>query len=165
MIPSFQVPPAVLDIGTGSGILAIAAVKLGAKEIVAIDTDPVAIACARKNAAANQVRVWIDFQLSSPKELRRGFDLVVANLLPQEILRSASPISKRVRSRGFLIVSGILRGQKREIAAALAKRGLAVRHSRELKGWACLIFRKGAGSEERGGKNKVRRFCKGGKGI
>ncbi len=141
-IPCFPHMPAVLDVGTGSGILAIAALKLGAKEILAVDIDPVAVTCARKNAAANQARGGIDFRLGSPSDLRRIFDIVVANLLPQEILGSAAPLSKRVGSRGFLIVSGILRGQKREIAAAFAERGLAVWHSRELKGWVCLVLRR-----------------------
>jgi ribosomal protein L11 methyltransferase len=140
LIPYFPHPPAVLDVGTGSGILAIAALKLGAKEILAVDIDPVAVACARQNAVANQAGRRIDFRVSSPAGLRRVFDIVVANLLPQEILRSALPLSKRVGSRGVLIVSGVLRGQKREVAAAFAERGLAVWDSRELKGWVCLVL-------------------------
>ena len=141
IIPSFPQGPTILDVGTGSGILAIAAQKLGAKKILAIDIDPIAIDCARKNAAANQVKGVIDFRMGSLGGLRRRFDIVVANLLPQELLELGPMLARRVNSRGFLITSGILRGQKREIAAAFASRRLIPWLSRRLEGWVCLIFR------------------------
>lgn len=148
LIPLFPQGCAILDVGTGSGILAIAARKLKASKILAVDIDPVAIDCARKNVAANQVSGGIDFRVASPESLRGVFDIVVANLLPQEILKLTLPLSKRVNSRGALIVSGILRGQKREIAASFAGEGMDAWRSRELKGWACLILKKKAGFRE-----------------
>ena len=151
LIPSFPQGPTILDVGTGSGILAIAARKMGAKKVLAIDIDPIAVDCARKNAAANQVKGLIDFQVGSLSGLRRRFDIVVANLLPQELLKLAPLLATRVNSQGCLITSGILRGQKREIAAAFAERGLRVRLSRELKGWVCLIFRR----KSKGGSREV----------
>ena len=142
LIPSFPQGPAILDVGTGSGILAIAAQKLGARRILAIDIDPMAIDCARENAAANHVKGGIDFRVGSLGGLRRRFDIVVANLLPQELLKLAPSLTARVKSRGCLITSGILRRQKREIAAAFAEEDLTIGLSRERKGWVCFIFRR-----------------------
>ncbi len=88
-IPCFPGVPSVLDVGTGSGILTIAARKMGVKRIAAIDIDPVAIECARVNSRANRVGGGIVFRTASPEDLKVSFDLVVANLLPQELLRAA----------------------------------------------------------------------------
>jgi ribosomal protein L11 methyltransferase len=139
-IPSFPFKPTILDVGTGSGILALAARKLGAGKTLAIDIDSTAVECARKNAAANQVIEEIDFRVCSPDSLRRKFDIVVANLLPQELLMLAPALSRRVNIRGRLIISGILRGQKGEITAAFIDRGLKVAGSRESEGWVCLVL-------------------------
>jgi ribosomal protein L11 methyltransferase len=141
LIPSFAHPPAILDVGTGSGILALAARKLGAGKILAVDIDPQAIECARKNAAANRVIEEIDFQVGSAERGRRKFDVVLANLLPQEILLLTAALARRIKIRGRLILSGILRGQKREISYAFMDRGLKVVGSRERAGWVCLVLR------------------------
>jgi ribosomal protein L11 methyltransferase len=142
LIPAFPHRPTILDVGTGSGILAIAAQKLGAGKIVALDIDPIAVDSARKNAAANGDERGIDFRVASPGGLRRGFDIVVANLLPQELIVLTPSLAGRTRPGGYLILSGILRMQKTEIHSAFAKRGLSLRDSRELKGWVCLEYRK-----------------------
>jgi ribosomal protein L11 methyltransferase len=143
--------PSILDVGTGSGILAIAARKLGAKQVSAIDLDPVAIGCARKNAAANRIGKGIDFRAGSLNGLRRTFDIVVANLLPQELLNIAPSLPKRLSSGGTLIISGLLRGQKMEIISAFAKQGLEVLCSRESKGWVSLVM------EQKDGKKSGRK--------
>jgi ribosomal protein L11 methyltransferase len=132
--------PSMLDVGTGSGILAIAARKLGAKQVLAIDLDPVAIDCARKNAQRNHIDGGIDFRVGSLDGLRRVFDIVAANLLPQELLLLAPYLSKRISSRGSLIVSGLLRSQKKEMAAAFSRQGLEILCSRGSKGWASFVF-------------------------
>jgi len=142
LIPSFQQPPTVLDVGTGSGILAIAARKMGAGKTLAVDIDPVAVECARKNAAANRAK-RIDFRAGSPGRLRRRFDIVVANLLPQELLPLAPFLAGRIHRGGILVVSGVLREQKEEIGAAFLREELVLRAFRELKGWVCLEFRTG----------------------
>lgn len=141
-------PPTILDVGTGSGILAIASRKLGAKKVVAIDIDPVAIACARKNAAANRVGGRIDFRSGSVNSLRRVFDIAVANLLPQELLSLIPALSRRVASGGSLIASGFLLRQRKEIASAFAKEGLKVQRSLAQKGWSCLLLAKGRKEDE-----------------
>jgi len=135
--------PTILDVGTGSGILAIASRRLGSAEVVAIDIDPVAIACARENAAANRIDGKIDFSIGSADSLRRVFNIVVANLLPQELLGIRPALARRMSSKGSLIVSGFLRGQKKEIASAFAKQGLEVQRSLTQKGWSCFLLAKG----------------------
>jgi ribosomal protein L11 methyltransferase len=140
MIPSFPGQPSVLDVGTGSGILAIAARKLGAKRVVAIDIDPVAVASARKNAAANKIENGIDFRLGSLDGLSPGFDIVVANLLPQELLSLTSSLSEKISPGGVVIVSGFLQKQKKEMADAFAGYHLEVQLTQHSKGWACFVL-------------------------
>ena len=142
LIPSFPRPPSLLDFGTGSGILAIAAQKLGAVRTLAVDIDPVAVRCARENAVANRLSRRMEFRTGSAEGLRSRFDIVMANLLPQELLKTASLLARRVSSHGVLVVSGILKGQKKEIAAAFAKEGLAIGSSKENEGWICLVLKK-----------------------
>jgi ribosomal protein L11 methyltransferase len=131
----------MLDLGTGSGILAIAAHKLGVKRVLAVDIDPVAIDCARKNAAVNKIKIGIDFRVGSLDGLRRKFDILIANLLPQELLQVAPRLPKRMSSGGTLIISGLLRGQNKEIFAPFATQNLEILRSRESKGWSCLVLR------------------------
>src|SRR4030042_2945525 len=102
-------PLTILDVGTGSGILAIASLKLGGRKVAAVATAPVAIACARKNAAANRVDGKIYFRTGSADAVRRVFDIVVANLLPQELLGLIPALAGRMCSEGSLIASGFLR--------------------------------------------------------
>jgi ribosomal protein L11 methyltransferase len=134
----------VLDVGTGSGILAIAARKMGVKHIVAIDIDPVAIKGARENAALNKVNTGIHFRIGSPEGVRRTFDLVLANLLPQELLGLVPDLARRVAPGGAVIVSGFLRKQKGEIVKAMEKERLEIQDSRAFKGWHSFVFRPGS---------------------
>lgn len=133
--------PSVLDVGTGSGVLAIAARKMGAKDIVAIDIDPVAIKGARENAALNEVSAGIRFRIGSLEGIRRIFDLVLANLLPQELLGQVSSLARRVSPGGVMIVSGFLRRQKGEIARAMKKERLEIQDSRASQGWHSFVLR------------------------
>ena len=140
LIPSFVHPPSVLDFGTGSGILAIATQKLGAKDTVAVDIDPAAIRNARKNASANCLRGRIDFRVGSGQSLRRRFGIAVANLLPQELLNAADFLAKRVSSAGYLVLSGILKKQEKEITSPFIEKGLKIHASKTGKGWICMVF-------------------------
>jgi ribosomal protein L11 methyltransferase len=137
-------PRSVLDVGTGSGILAIAARKMGIKHIVAIDIDPVAIRGARKNAALNKVSTGIHFQIGSLEGIRRKFDLVLVNLLPQELLGLGPDLARRVAPGGAVIVSGFLRKQKGEIVKAMEKERLEIQDSRAFKGWRSLVLHPGS---------------------
>jgi len=142
VIPSFPKTPSVLDVGTGSGILTIAARKMGVKKIMAIDIDPVAIDCARANARANRADRGIAFRTGSPEGLKTPFDLVVANLLPQELLSVAPALSRLVARSGKLIASGFLVKQEKEMAAAFRKQGVGKLKARRQKGWAAWVLQR-----------------------
>jgi ribosomal protein L11 methyltransferase len=140
IIPSFSRIPSVLDVGTGSGILAIAAQKMGVKKIAAIDIDPVAIDCARANARVNRAGRGGSFRVGSPEDLKGPFDLVVANLLPQELLSAAPALARLTARSGKLIISGFLVKQEREMAAAFRKLGMEKQSARHEKGWASWVL-------------------------
>jgi ribosomal protein L11 methyltransferase len=142
VIPSFPRIPSVLDVGTGSGILTIAARKMGVKRIAAIDIDPVAIDCAHTNARANRANQGIAFRTGSPEDLKTSFDLVVANLLPQELLSVAPALSRLTARSGKLIVSGFLVKQEKEMAAAFRKQGFGKQGVRRQKGWAAWVLQR-----------------------
>jgi ribosomal protein L11 methyltransferase len=144
-IPSFPRTPSVLDVGTGSGILAIAAWKMGVKRITAIDIDPVAVDCARANARANRVGGGIFLRAGSPEELKVSFDLVIANLLPQELLGVTPALARLTARSGKLIISGFLARQGKEMAAAFRKQGFEKQGARRRKGWAAWVLVRGSG--------------------
>lgn len=130
----------VLDYGCGSGILGIAAARLGATDVLGVDIDPQAVTAARHNAERNGVRVRFD---DSAAEIRGQFDLVVANILSNPLKALAPAICAHVRPGGRLALSGILAAQTEELIAAYAPwLPLAVADSRE--GWVCLAGEKAA---------------------
>jgi ribosomal protein L11 methyltransferase len=146
---------AVLDVGTGSGILAIAAAKLGGRPVLAIDADPQAVATAQQNAALNgvadqvQVRhstlpgggeVPVYFTLEDPLEpLGAGqFDLVVVNILAPVIVGMAPALAARLTSGGCLIAAGLVDSQESEVVAAFGAQGLRVVDRSQEKDWVCL---------------------------
>jgi ribosomal protein L11 methyltransferase len=124
----------VLDYGCGSGILAIAAVLLGAGGVIGVDIDEQAVQATRDNAQANAVVV----QSMLPDDLSDGhFDVVVANILSNPLKVLAPMLAGRVRSGGQLILSGVLERQAQEVAAAYAPwLQLLVWQARD--GWVCL---------------------------
>jgi ribosomal protein L11 methyltransferase len=114
---------AVLDVGTGSGLLAIAARKLGAGRVAANDEDPVAVAVARENAARNGAAVELT---SEPVEAIAGaFDVVVANILANVLVALAPALAAKLAPGGVLLLSGILAPQEAEVRAAQVAQGLA----------------------------------------
>jgi ribosomal protein L11 methyltransferase len=108
----------VLDVGTGSGVLAIAAVKLGASRVVAIDVDPEAVDAALANAARNEVADRIDVRRQALGDLSTSFDLVVANLTAPVLVESAEAVVSHLEPKGRLIVSGVLADQADEVRAS-----------------------------------------------
>lgn len=107
----------VLDYGCGSGILAIAAAKLGAARVDAADLDPDALAAAGANARANHVEVGV----FAPEQLPPGaYDVVLANILAQPLIVLAPLLAARTRAGGRIALSGILEAQAEELAAAYA---------------------------------------------
>lgn len=121
---------AVLDLGTGSGVLALAARALGAKPIMATDLDPAAIRTARRNEALNFRSRRVGWELADVRRLRARprFGLVIANLFSGILVEAAPRIARVLESGGELWLSGVLRPQQKEVAAAYRAAGL--RHLR-----------------------------------
>jgi ribosomal protein L11 methyltransferase len=124
----------ILDYGCGSGILAIAAAKLGASEVLGVDIDLQAVTAARNNAERNDVSARFD---DSARPLAGQFDIVVANILANPLKALAPAITGHVRSGGQLALSGILAEQAEELIAIYAPYiPLSVADTRD--GWVCL---------------------------
>jgi len=116
-----ELPPdaTVLDYGCGSGILAIAAAKLGAAEVIGVDVDAHAVEAARANAAANRVAATF-MHADALDGGARTFDVVVANILANPLRLLAPALSARTREGGRIVLSGVLAGQAAEVVAAYA---------------------------------------------
>ena len=130
----------VLDVGTGSGILAVAASLLGAAPVVAVDVDPDAAAVAAANARANRASVGVVG--GTVAAVRGAFDLVVANLGGAEVPVALAPVLEaRVRPGGSLVVAGLLEEQSDMVTQAYAGTGRAAVARDE--GWACVTITRG----------------------
>ena len=130
---------AVLDIGTGTGILAIAALRLGAPSALAIDTDPDAVAAAQLNAARNGC-AGLTVRLAEPGDVEGRFPVVVANLLTHAHLALAAHYARLVAPGGHLVLGGMLDGEDVRVAEALSGLGFGTRWSVPLDGWASLLL-------------------------
>ena len=126
----------LIDLGTGTGVLAIAAALLGAADVVAVDHDPEAVAVARRNVRSHDVAV--DVREASAADVTEPADVVVANLVTDTLIELAGPLQRLLRPRGTLIASGASIERAGEVAAALAAAGLTAR-SRSGRQWAVLI--------------------------
>ena len=142
----------VLDLGTGSGVLAIAAAKALRTEVAASDIDRAAVRIARANAANNGVRGWVEVVhaagLRAPR-LRGPFDLVLANILLGPLRTLAVPMAARLAPGGRAIVSGLLPGQANAALAAYRRCGLVLQRRIVLAGWATLLFARAPGRPRR----------------
>jgi ribosomal protein L11 methyltransferase len=128
----------LLDLGTGSGILALAAARFGAKRVIALDDDPVAIATARANARRNKLDN-IDFRVA---DVRRWpfpprIEIITANLF-SELLIEIVPKLKRAQ---WLILSGILRDQEAQLVRALKRNGIVIVELRRRGKWIAILAR------------------------
>lgn len=138
--------PRVLDVGAGSGILAIAARLLGAGEVHAVDIDADTVAVARKNAETNGVADQIDFAAGSlggnwpwTDRAPEGYDLVLANISSTVIGYLASELAAAVRPGGRLIASGFILRDADEVRDQLLAAGLAVTDYRTEGNWGCIV--------------------------
>lgn len=133
----------VLDLGTGTGILALVAAKLGAAEVLAVDNNSDAVAVARHNARDNDVAHVIRLLHGSLPDVGGTYDLVVANILAHIIIDMAkSGLAKRVKLGGTLVVSGVLVEQADDVSTALGQQGLRVTERRRQDEWVALVARK-----------------------
>lgn len=132
----------VCDVGTGSGILAIAAVKLDAGSVIATDNDDLAVRVARENAELNGVGERIDFCVSSLLDGVDGpFDLITANILAPVIIELVPQLSRVLAPGGIFISSGYIVEQEADIRAALEQAGHRVEKRYERENWVTLVSR------------------------
>lgn len=138
-----RAPRNVLDVGAGSGVLAIAAAKLGARAL-AVEIDPHAGAIAsenvRNNGVSGRVRVLVGDAGAAARAGRTRFDLIFANVLLRPLLAMARPIAGALAPGGVLILSGILTRQEPLIRLAYHAKGLRLVRRRSIEGWATLVF-------------------------
>lgn len=128
----------VLDVGTGTGILALAACKLGAERVVGIDNDPDALHVASENATQNRLEVtWSDVRVDRFDE---RFDLVVANILAGPLIDMAPALVRRIRPEGRLILSGILGSQASGVIHAYESAGLKSPEVTPREEWVRIEF-------------------------
>jgi ribosomal protein L11 methyltransferase len=138
----------VLDVGTGTGVLALAAIRLAGARAVACDSDPLAAAAARENARTNGLAAEISVFTGSLDALGgAGFDLVVANLLKRELLPLVRGIAAHTAPGGRAILSGLLARDADEILRALVATGFAAAGTREAVDangdrWTALLMRR-----------------------
>ena len=134
----------LLDIGTGSGILAIAGAKLGFCPIAAIDFDPVAVRIAKQNARRNRAENRIQFArkdlTAMPLKSARKYQLVCANLIYDVLISERRKIVNRLGAGGKLVLAGILGIQFPEVAAAFQREGLRLVRTRKVNEWRSGVF-------------------------
>jgi ribosomal protein L11 methyltransferase len=139
-------PRRVLDLGTGTGVLAIAAAKALQGQVLASDIDPPSVKVARENArlngTGNRVQAIRATGFAAPDFAGRGpFDLVLANILANPLRQLAGPMSQHLAPSAFVILSGLLTPQAASVMAAYRARGLVpVRHLK-IDGWSSLLLR------------------------
>ncbi|WP_298436236.1 50S ribosomal protein L11 methyltransferase [Geobacter sp.] len=137
-------PLAVLDVGTGSGILAIAAAKLGARRVVGTDIDPDAVVVAAENCTLNGVADTVELVTTPLAAIPGVFAVTLANILAEDLVRMAGELAVKVATGGFLVLSGILREREEYVIAGFTATGLSLRSARHDGEWSCLVYRRGA---------------------
>ena len=128
----------VLDVGCGSGILAIVAARLGAGEVTGVDTDPIAVEATAANARRNRVARRVRARAGSVPTADGPYDLVVANLIASVLVALADLLAAEVRPGGRLLASGIFVDREPEVAAAFADAGLEVARRSAEGDWVAL---------------------------
>lgn len=136
------IPASILDVGTGSGVLAIAAVKLGAGRVVGIDIDPAAVEVANQNLVQNHVEKVARVSSEPLEKIAGNYQVVLANILAEELVRLAAELVSRLASGGLLILSGIL-GEKEELViAGFSPYPLTLLEITREGEWSCLAYRR-----------------------
>jgi ribosomal protein L11 methyltransferase len=133
----------VADVGTGTGILSIAALKLGAAEVQAVDNDPVAICVAEENAERNSVQKAFYLQQGDGWHALNGqFNLILCNIISSYLIRTASQVPPFLLPGGHYIVSGSIKANWREVDDAIRQAGLQPVEIRNRRAWVAGVYRK-----------------------
>lgn len=131
----------MLDVGTGSGILALAALRLGVPRVTAIDVDDRALAAAKENARLNGFVPRLDLRRGGPESIDGAWPLVLANILAAPLIDMAPALSQRVAHDGRLILSGIPSSMSDEITHVYRRMGMHHLRTESREGWAAAIMR------------------------
>jgi len=133
----------LLDVGTGSGVLAVSAAKLGAGQVLALDLDPVSIDAARDNVRQNGVEALVEVRQGDLLTGVSGqYDGIVANIIADVILRLLPQTATILKSGGFFIASGVIRDRLADVVAGLEANGYRLEEVTEEGEWAALIARR-----------------------
>jgi ribosomal protein L11 methyltransferase len=133
-------PASVLDVGTGSGVLALAALFAGVPEAAAIDIDAGALRVAADNARLNGLASRLQLERGGPAVVSGAWPLVVANILAAPLIDMAPTLAQRVGHNGRLILSGIRASLAREVESAYKRPGMRPVDARTRDGWTALTF-------------------------
>jgi ribosomal protein L11 methyltransferase len=142
-------PKRVLDLGSGTGVLAIAAAKALRRGVLASDIDPVSVHVARDNARLNGVGNLVEAicgsGFSAPQFASRGpFDLVLANILANPLRQMATPMAAHLAPSALVILSGLLPHQAQGVVASYRARGMILRRHLAIDGWSSLLMQRAA---------------------
>ncbi|MBD1371144.1 50S ribosomal protein L11 methyltransferase [Hazenella sp. IB182357] len=133
----------VIDVGCGSGILSIAAAKLGAQSVLSLDLDPVAVEKAKENVLQNQVHSIITVKTGDLlKEVSECADLVVSNILAEIIIQFVHELPRVLRPGGFFIASGIIKGKEKEVSERIQTMGLTILETIHQDDWVAIVAKK-----------------------
>ncbi|MEW6184539.1 MAG: 50S ribosomal protein L11 methyltransferase [Thermodesulfobacteriota bacterium] len=131
----------VLDVGTGSGILALAAACFQARRVLAIDNDPLAVEAAQAHVRLNQMEDIIRVELATPETVQGPFSLILANLTLNDLLSLAPTLKNHLAPKGILVTSGVLGSQAGLLIRTLAREKVPLETLILEEEWACVIFR------------------------
>ncbi len=130
----------ILDIGTGTGVLSIAASKLGGENILGVDLDPVAIRVAQENAKLNQLTEEIEFKEGDLVQIvDTQYDLILANILPHIIIRLIPDLLKVSKLGSIVILSGIIEEKKEDVKEKLKEYNFAIKEIVEKDNWITIV--------------------------
>ena len=133
----------VLDVGTGSGILAIAAAKLGAEDVLAIDIDPLAVRTAQENVDKNGLGERVTVRLGDLLEGAIGpYEFAVANILADVIIMLSDPLRQALKAGGIFVCSGIIRDREEDVRRALLQNNYEIIDTRHRGEWVAFAARR-----------------------
>jgi ribosomal protein L11 methyltransferase len=140
-------PRRVLDLGSGTGVLAIAVAKVLRRRVLASDIDPVSVAVARDNARLNGVGNLVEAICATGFSAaqfaaRKPFDLVLANILANPLKQMATPMARHLAPSALVILSGLLPHQAQGVIASYRARGLILRRQLKIDGWSSLLLQR-----------------------
>jgi ribosomal protein L11 methyltransferase len=130
--------PDVLDVGTGTGVLAMCAALLGAARVVAIDNDPEAVEIAKQNVEINHLAGRIEVEGVGIEIMRRKFNIVVANIIAETHVQLLPHYVKRLDEGGVILLSGIIQERQDMVLSKIFELGWVVTHQRQHLEWVCL---------------------------